>query len=225
MSFCTTFGADSTSSFASFSPRPATARTSLMTLIFDLASKPRSFTSKAVFSSTASAGSAPPSATVPPAPPGVPNCPGKIVRPRSWRTIAPRALTSSSGSATTVSYSPCSFAEERPTPTSSAASVWARAASENERRSGGAAATTGEEDNGERDAVAVRGRIARRPAAEAPLLHRSAVLETAGFMLQQEAGVPGRGIGVRAFRRRDGGMGCGAVSFLSLPRIKRLECG
>mmetsp|Transcript_18116 Transcript_18116/g.37661 ORF Transcript_18116/g.37661 Transcript_18116/m.37661 type:complete len:236 (-) Transcript_18116:481-1188(-) len=86
-----------------------------MTLIFDFASKPNSFTSNDVFSSTASSRApppAPPSGAIA-APPGVPNSPGKMVRPSICRTMAPRMFTSSSGRVTQRSYRPCNFGEEQ----------------------------------------------------------------------------------------------------------------
>mmetsp|Transcript_245 Transcript_245/g.520 ORF Transcript_245/g.520 Transcript_245/m.520 type:complete len:233 (+) Transcript_245:163-861(+) len=62
--FLMTQGALSTSSFASFSPRSVTPRISLISLIFDDASKPSSLMSKSVFSSAAGA-----AASAPPPPP------------------------------------------------------------------------------------------------------------------------------------------------------------
>mmetsp|Transcript_14332 Transcript_14332/g.35997 ORF Transcript_14332/g.35997 Transcript_14332/m.35997 type:complete len:225 (+) Transcript_14332:64-738(+) len=61
-SFCITLGAPSTISFASLSPKPAIFRTSLMTLILALASKPTSLRSKIVFSSAAASSAPPPEA-------------------------------------------------------------------------------------------------------------------------------------------------------------------
>ncbi|DAZ95503.1 TPA: hypothetical protein N0F65_001842, partial [Lagenidium giganteum] len=59
-SFFNTLGAPSTSSLASFKPKPVIARISLMTLILLLASKLASLTSNCVFSSFGSSAAAPP---------------------------------------------------------------------------------------------------------------------------------------------------------------------
>merc|ERR1719218_448066 len=58
------FGAPSTSSFASFNPRPVALRTTLSTAIFLSAAKESSMTVNSVFSSAASAGAAPGAAII-----------------------------------------------------------------------------------------------------------------------------------------------------------------
>mmetsp|Transcript_36711 Transcript_36711/g.110192 ORF Transcript_36711/g.110192 Transcript_36711/m.110192 type:complete len:248 (+) Transcript_36711:242-985(+) len=77
ISFNRTFGAPSTISFASLRPSPVIFRTSLMTLILALVSKPTNLRSNFVFSSAGAASSAaalpPPPAERPPPPAGAPS--------------------------------------------------------------------------------------------------------------------------------------------------------